>query len=102
MNNSLIYAQISEERIMNIAVCENYEFANWLTRATYGDEAFAVQCNGFSVQPGDAYREGIFYHQQDDGTEIQVDRDELIEETVLRLTNTVEYLSMLAKVDLEV
>ena len=40
-----IYAQISEGIVQNIMVCDNYELANELTRASYGDDGFAVECN---------------------------------------------------------
>lgn len=56
-----VYAQILENEIKNVLVCENYELANWLARATYGDAAFAVDCLQYPCSIGDKYRDGIFF-----------------------------------------
>ena len=39
-----VYAMIYEEEVKNVFVCDNYEMANYLARATYGDDAFSVDC----------------------------------------------------------
>ena len=40
-----VYAVIDADgRIQNVMVCDNYEDANQIARAVYGDEAFAVDC----------------------------------------------------------
>lgn len=61
-----VYAQIFEEKIKNIVVCDNYEMANYLARATYGDTAFAVDCSQYPCQINDRYINQTFY--QSDGT----------------------------------
>ena len=56
-----IFAQICEKEIKNIIVCDNYELANYLARATYGDDAFAVDCLKYPCQIGDQYSNNTFY-----------------------------------------
>ena len=56
-----IFAQIFEDTIQNRIVCDDYEMANYLARATYGETALAVECNQYKVGIGDKYRDGIFY-----------------------------------------
>lgn len=58
-----IFAQILEEEIKNIIVCDNYEMANYLARATYGDTAFAVDCLQYPCQIGDKYINNQFYKE---------------------------------------
>ena len=58
--------------IQNVMVCDNYEEANRITKAVYGDDAIAVDCSQYPCQAGDLYREGIFYRSRDGGeTEIK-------------------------------
>lgn len=64
-----VFAQILEEEIKNIIVCENYEMANWLSRVAYGDTAFSVDCFQYPCQAGDRYRDGIFYSTDENGVE---------------------------------
>lgn len=64
-----VFAQIFEEEIKNIIVCDNYEMANWLSRAAYGDTAFSVDCFQYPCQAGDRYRDGIFYSTDENGVE---------------------------------
>lgn len=67
-----VFAQISEGIVQNIMVCADYELANYLTRCTYGEEAFAVDCLQYACSPGDSYRDGKFYISNDDGTETEI------------------------------
>lgn len=56
-----VYAQIYEGEVKNVCVCEDYEFANWLSKATYGEEAFAVDCLQYPCGIGDRYHDGAFW-----------------------------------------
>ena len=56
-----VYALISEEKVQNICVCDNYEMANYIAMATYGNEAFAIDCLQYYCNIGDSYRDGVFY-----------------------------------------
>jgi hypothetical protein len=47
--------------IQNIIVCDNYEVANQLSVATYGEGAIAVDTTLYPVGIGDEYRDGVFY-----------------------------------------
>lgn len=68
-----VYAQIYNETVQNVIVCDNYELANRLARACYGADAFSVDCLQYPCSPGDAYRDGIFYHKNEDGTETVIE-----------------------------
>ena len=61
-----IYAQIHDNIVQNVIVCDNYEFANRLSRISYGDDAFAIDAAQWPVQNGDIYRDGLFYRVVDD------------------------------------
>lgn len=63
---------ISAETVQNVMVCENYEDANRITRAVYGDEAFAVDCLQYPCGIGDRYHDGGFWRMQEDGTETEI------------------------------
>lgn len=57
-----VYAMIDEEgTVQNIMVCDNYEDANQIVRAVYGDNAIAVDCLQYPCSPGDKYIDNIFY-----------------------------------------
>lgn len=67
-----VFAQIFEDEVKNIIVCDNYEMANWLARGAYGDEAFAVDCLQYSCGIGDRYHDGIFWRVDEAGNEIEI------------------------------
>lgn len=56
-----VYAQIYKGIVQNTIICEEYELANELSRASYGDGAFAVDCLQYPCQIGDRYHDGIFF-----------------------------------------
>ena len=67
-----VFAQISEGTVQNIMVCADYELANYLTRCTYGDEAFAVDCLQYPCSIGDEYHDNKFYKVSEDGEETEI------------------------------
>lgn len=67
-----IYAQIFDETVQNVIVCEEYEMANWLSRQSYGDTAFAVDCMQYPCSIGDKYHNGTFYRIVD-GEEVAIE-----------------------------
>lgn len=71
MYAQLIYAFIWNEKVMNVAVCEDYHSANELARTCYDTTAFAVQCNQCACQINDIYRDGAFYRIKD-GKEVLI------------------------------
>lgn len=79
------YAQIQEDEVKNIIICDNYELANYLARATYGQEAFAVDCTQYPCGIGDSYRDGTFYRILEDGTPKQIDYIPTAEQQVEQL-----------------
>lgn len=66
-----VYALISEEKIQNICVCDNYDTANHIAKASYGSNAFAIDCLQYPVHIGDSYKDGSFYRENESG-EIEV------------------------------
>lgn len=69
-----VYAMIDEDSIVqNIMVCDNYEDANRITRAVYGERALAVDCLQYPCRVGDIFRNNYFWNIQDDGTEKRVE-----------------------------
>ena len=57
-----VYALISDNIVQNVCVCDNYEMANYIARASYGDEAFAVDCLQYPCGVGFSYHDGNFYY----------------------------------------
>ncbi len=62
------FALIYESEVKNVFICENYELANQLARASYGDKAFSIETTRYSSSIGDKYENGIFYRNLEDGT----------------------------------
>lgn len=56
-----VFAQIFDEEVKNVIVCENYELANYIAKATYGGTAFAVDCLQYPCAIGDRYHNNAFY-----------------------------------------
>lgn len=56
-----VYALISDETVQGVCVSYSHEDANRVSRAVYGDDAFAVDCLYCPCQEGDTYRDGTFY-----------------------------------------
>lgn len=67
-----VYAEICDDTVQNIMVCDNYEMANYISRATYGDQAFAVDCLQYPCSIGDKYHSGRFWHIDEEGNETEV------------------------------
>lgn len=69
-----VFAQISEGEVKNVMVCENYPMADYLTKCTYGSEAFAVDCLQWPCRIGDRYHDGFFWRvDQDTGEESMIE-----------------------------
>lgn len=64
----MIFALIYENEVKNRFECENYELANVLARASFGDDAYATDTTNYCSKIGDRYENGIFYHVLKDGT----------------------------------
>lgn len=60
--------------VQNIAMFENYEDANRITRAVYGDRAFAAEYR-YAVRPGgiDRFHDGQFWHVKEYGIETEAE-----------------------------
>ena len=57
-----IFAQICNERVMNIAVGDYYN-CDIAAKATYGNKAFAIDVTQIPVQIDDLYEQGEFYRR---------------------------------------
>ena len=55
------YAMIFGDNVENIALFENYEDANRISKIVYGDDAFAVDITEWPVGPGYKYINDAFY-----------------------------------------
>ncbi len=67
-----VFAQIYDDEVKNVIVCDNYEIANMLARAAYGNVAFSVDCLQYPCGPGDHYHDGIFWRVDEEGNEEEV------------------------------
>lgn len=61
-----VFAQITENEVKNIMVCDNYELANYISRATYGTDSFAIDCTQYPCSIGDKYHDGMFWRENSD------------------------------------
>lgn len=68
-----VFAEIFEGEVKNVIVCSNYEMANQLTRYTYGETAFAVDCLQYPCTIGDKYHDESFWRVLADGTEKKIE-----------------------------
>jgi hypothetical protein len=68
MMQEIKFALIYENEIKNRFECDNYELANVLAKASFGNEAFAVDTTRYATNIGDKYENGVFYHVLEDGT----------------------------------
>lgn len=60
-----IFSLINENEIQNIIVCDNYEVANQIARASYGETAYAVDTTLYPVGIGYKHIDGFFYDTSD-------------------------------------
>ncbi len=88
-----IFSVISENQVMNIMVCDNYEMANYLARCTYGQDAFAVDTTLYPLSIHDIYEDGRFYRVSEDGTRVEVLKNPTEKERILYLTEQNEALT---------
>lgn len=80
----LKFALIYENEVKNIFICENYELANQIARASYGNNAFAEETTRYATKIGDNYKNGIFFHRLEDGSLAEVmyiptEKDNIVE-----------------------
>lgn len=68
-----LFAQIYDGIVQNVIVCDNYEMANYLARASYGDVAFAVDCLQYPCGIGDHYHNGAFWTVGEDGFDVPIE-----------------------------
>ena len=81
-----VYAMVDEKgMVQNVTVGDNYEEANRIARAVYGEKAIAVDCLQHACIIGDIYIEGRFYRETEDGIE-EVPYIPTQEQQVQRLT----------------
>ena len=90
-----VFAHILDTQIKNVIVCDNYEVANQLARAIYGDNAIAVECTQYPCGIGDFYVDNTFhYRDKDDPTKVADVQGAVAENTV-----DIEVLKALAGID---
>lgn len=72
MVQEIKFALIYDNQVKNIFICPNYELANQLARASFGNDAFAVETTRYASEIGDKYENGMFYKILMDGTKQRV------------------------------
>lgn len=69
-----VYAMVDGAGIVQcVSTFDNYEDANRITRAVYGEDAVAVDCLQYPCGPGDIFRDNRFWRIQEDGPEKEVE-----------------------------
>ena len=111
-----LLAIISDGIIRNVSVGE-YEITNYIAKASFGQDAFAVEVTQYPVQEGDLYKEGRFYRvnpKTKEETEIlplPTEKDEInrlsadstdLQQSTAQNTANIEYIAMMSNVDLGV
>lgn len=111
-----IFAIIADGVIKNVSVGE-YEITNFIAKASFGQDAFAVEVTQYPVQEGDLYKEGRFYRvnlETKEETEIlplPTEKDEInrlsadstdLQQSTAQNTANIEYIAMMSNVDLGV
>ena len=56
-----IYAQIKDNFVKDIIICQDYNTANVLAKNIYGKDAISVECTYWACAIGDKYENGRFY-----------------------------------------
>lgn len=54
----------TDYEIMNIIVCDNYEVASQIAKATLGEDAIAIDTTLYPVAIGDTYHDDNFYDSE--------------------------------------
>ena len=82
-----VYSMVDENGIVqNITVGDNYEDANRIARAVYGEKAMAVDCLQYPCVIGDLYHDRQFWRIQKDGIEMEIKHVPTQEQQVQQLT----------------
>lgn len=80
-----VFAQIYNRYVKNVIVCEDYEMANYIARATYGNNAFAVECTQYRCDIDDLYYNNQFWKVKD-GVESVIEPEPTEEQQIQLLT----------------
>ena len=89
-----LFAEISDDIVQNIIVCEDYELANQLSRATYGPAAIAVECTQYPINIGSIWKDNKFFRKNEDGTLVEARYVATAEEEVQILRGENEELTL--------
>lgn len=73
--------------VQNRAVVDDYETANQIARAVFGDNAIAAECSQYKIGDGYIWKNNTFY--EPDG-ETEVERIPDVEDSVETLQNSAE------------
>lgn len=82
---SLLMHRTEDYMIQNIIVCENYEIASQIARATLGADAIAIDTTLYPVEIGNTYKDGTFY----DGNGNVIPRNPTEAEEITRLNSVI-------------
>lgn len=93
-----VYAKIVDNTIVDIMVCNDYELANILARATHGNTAMAICIDDYSVGIGDKFHDNQFFTISDDGKEKIINMNPSQKEIIAEMKAQIEYLKFKAGV----
>lgn len=95
----IIYAQIISGVVKNLIIARDYETANFVTRATYDQDAYAVEIGNYPVAIDDIYKNNKFYRILEDGSEKLIEPKIPLE--IIKLKSQIEYIKMVSGIDME-
>lgn len=87
------YALIYDGYIQNIFLCTDYETANQLARASYGNDAFAIDCTQYKCNIGDLFEDNIFYYLTENGEKVECKYIPTPEQEIDVLKNELEIMT---------
>lgn len=89
----IVYALINNASIQNKIVCSDYETANQLAKAAYGNDAFAVECTQYKCNIGDLFENNTFYYLAENGEKIKCEYIPTPEQEIEALKNEIEIMT---------
>lgn len=93
-----VYAKVVDNTIVDVMVCNDYELANRIARATHGDTAIAICIDDYSVGIGDKFHDNQFFTISDDGEETIINITPSHEEIIVEMKSQIEFLKFKAGV----
>ena len=91
----LVYAVIKDSIVKNIIVATDIESAQMVSRAIFGEDAFAIEVTYVPCMEGDIYRNHDFFRIDEDGNEVLIERIPTEADEIKRLNQENQELTFL-------